>query len=287
MVLNSSHQHVSLSRPCLSVALITLNEERRLEACLKSVGFADEIVVCDTGSTDNTVGLAKKLGAKVVQIPFEGFGKAKQVSLEQTSGEWILSLDADEIVSRKLAESILQAVQTPGEADGFILTRRAWFLGKPVRHGGWGQEKLVRLIRSGKARFDDSDIHEKLIVDGTVGTLHGVLQHHTDATFAHYLLKLDRYTTLTAQDTVNAGKSSGVFTAFSHALATFIKMYCLKQGWRDGLRGALLAGSSAYSTFLRYIKAALIARGEGAVLTASKLAETYPEEADSGKDNVS
>jgi glycosyltransferase involved in cell wall biosynthesis len=263
--------------PTLSVIILALNEERRLRACIESVRWADEIIVGDTGSTDGTVELAESLGAKVIAFEFNGFGDAKQHLLEQATGDWIFSLDADERVTPRLRDA-LQAILSHKQGNaGYRVRRQAWFLGKPIRYGGWGMDFPVRLVRHGQGRFTSDVVHEKLMIDGTVGTLPGLLEHHTDPTYPHYLQKIDRYSTLGALKAIEAGKRSGVAAALARAVFKFVKMYIVKQGWRDGLRGALLAGSSAYSNYLRYIKAEMIRRGDRDVFTASRLQEVFRE----------
>ncbi len=262
----------------LSVIILALNEERRLRDCIQSVRWADEILVGDAGSTDGTVELARSLGARVVEFEFTGFGAAKQQLLEQATGDWIFSLDADERVTPRLQDALQTVLAGSQTYPGYRVRRRAWFLGKPIRYGGWGLDYPVRLVQRGKGHFTREVVHEKLVVAGSPGTLPGLLEHHTDPRFPHYLQKIDRYSTLAALKIIEAGKRSGVATALVRAMFKFFKMYILKQGWRDGSRGALLAASSAYANFLRYIKAEMIRRGDKDVFTASRLQEVFPED---------
>jgi glycosyltransferase involved in cell wall biosynthesis len=255
----------------LSVVIIALNEERRIARCLRSVSFADEIIVADTGSTDRTREIAEDLGAKVHSIPFTGFGATKQRAAGLATGEWILSIDADEVVSDELATEIGNVISSPDADEGYVLHRRSWFLGKPMEHGGWGMTRVLRLYRNGKGRFTDDAVHERIRVDGRTGTLNSRLEHYTDPTFPRYLAKLDTFTTLGARKILAAGRRTGFASAFFHAIGTFLRMYLLRAGWRDGARGTLLACSSAYATFLKYAKAKMMRDGITAPFTETEL----------------
>ncbi|MDP8205354.1 MAG: glycosyltransferase family 2 protein [Candidatus Electryonea clarkiae] len=271
--------------PGLSVVIITLNEALRIGDCLSSVSFADEIIVADSGSTDDTCKISQELGARVEKIAFTGFGTTKQSAIEFARHEWILSLDADEIVGNTLQEEIKKVLKEPPQANGYIIQRDAWFLGKRIRYGGWDNTRILRLFRNGKGRFTDDQVHERIIVEGHLGSLNGILEHHTVTTFPHYLAKLDRYSTLGAQKIVSRSDNNiGIGSAFYHAIAKFLSMYVLKAGWRDGLPGALLAVSSAYSTFLRYTKAAMMLRGVTKPFLSSSLEERHIDRRDKGSE---
>ena len=253
---------VSGNKPSLSIVLIVKDEEARLGACLERLGFADEVIVADTDSSDGTVRLALDFGAKVVHLPFRGYGPTKQAAIEQAKGDWILSLDADEIISGDLANEILDAIASSKPFDGYRIPRHSRFLGREIRWGGWGRDKVLRLFKHGRGRFTPEPVHEKIIVRGPVGELRYSLEHNTDPSFPHYIKKIDRYSTLAAEKIIRKGGKGGVVSAFAHAFAIFVRKYLFQMGWRDGLHGALLAVSTAYATFLRYIKAELIRRGE-------------------------
>lgn len=260
--------------PTISVVMIAKDEASRIGAALESVRFATEVIVADTGSSDGTAFIATEFGAKVIQLPFNGFGPTKQAALEHAHGDWVLSLDADEVVSVGLALEILKTTRAPESLDGYWLPRRAWFLGKRIEHGGWGKDEVVRLFRREKGRFTEDIVHEQVVVEGKLGRLAHILEHHTDPSFPRYLAKLDRYSTLAAEKiAANTSKRTGVGPALAHAFSTFLRIYATRGGWREGLHGALLAASSTYASFLRYIKADLIRRGQGEVFTATQLRE--------------
>lgn len=266
--------------PTISVVIIAKDEAARIGATIESVRFAQEVIVADTGSSDGTAFVATELGARVVDLPFEGFGPTKQKAVQLAHGDWVLSLDADEVITVALALEILETVRNPLSLDGYWIPRRAWFLGKRIEHGRWGNDKVVRLYRRGKGRFSEDIVHEKILIDGKVGELKHAMDHHTDPSFPRYLAKIDRYSTLAAQKIAdNPAKKTGVGPALLHALSTFLRIYMVRSGWREGVHGALLAASSTYSTFLRYLKADFIRKGTGEVFTSTQLQEV-PKERD-------
>lgn len=253
--------------PNLSVIIMARNEAARIADCLASVPFANEVIVADTGSTDATAEVARSHGARVEQVSFEGFGPTKQKALDLATGAWILSLDADERVTSELAKEIQAAIVAPDAADGYFLPRRAWFLGRRIHHGGWGCDRVLRLFRRGHGRCSRDPVHERIEITGRVARFQHALDHHSDPTLRVHLAKIDRYSTLAAAR-IAADKTirTGVGAALAHGGARFFKVYVYKSGWRDGIHGALLAASGAYSAFLRYAKADLIRRGAGETL---------------------
>lgn len=253
--------------PNLSVVIMARNEAARIAECLASVAFADERIVVDTGSSDATVEIARAQGVRVEQLTFEGFGATKQKALALARGDWILSLDADERVTPELATEMQAAIGAGETADGYYLRRHAWFLGKRIYHGGWGRDRVLRLYRRGRGHCSRDPVHERIEVSGRVGSLRHILDHHSDPTLRVHLAKIDRYSTLAAvRIAADRSKHTGVGPALVHGCARFFKVYVFKAGWRDGILGALLAASGAYSAFLRYAKADLIRKGKAEVL---------------------
>lgn len=256
--------------PHLSVVMIARNEGWRIRESLESAAFADEVIVADTASTDDTKAVARSCGAKVIDLPFEGYGVTKQRVLEQANGGWVLFLDADEIISPALRVSIEDVVQADGPRNGYNVHRRAWFLGKPMKHGGWGRDTVLRLVRRSAASVTPARVHERVQVEGAIGTLEGLLEHHTDPSLPRYLAKVDRYSTLAAQELASSKRSLNAATAMFHGSARFLKQYLMKRGFLDGAHGALLALTSGYAVALRHLKANMIRRG----LTSAILSET-------------
>lgn len=245
----------------LSVVLITRNESRNIAACLKSVAFADEWIVVDSGSQDGTREIAQALGAQVIETDdWPGFGVQKNRALEHARGRWVLSLDADERVSAELAQRIRQVVAGDGPADGYELSRISRFCGQWMRHGDWYPDRVLRLFRREQGRFTDDLVHERLQVRGTVARLEGDLLHDTMPTLHDALDKMNRYSSGRAQDKVNAGARGGLGAAVGHGLWAFIRCYLLKRGFLDGRLGLVLAIYQAEGTFYRYMKMDLLAR---------------------------
>lgn len=183
-----------IARPTLSAIVITRDEAARIERCLRSVDFADEVVVVDSGSSDATVDLARACGARVsVHADWPGFGRQKNRALALATGDWVLSIDADEVVTPRLREAILAAIRAPGEADAFWLRRRSCFAGKPLRFGDWSGDRVLRLFRRGAARFTDDLVHERLDYDRPAPVLDGWLMHYTIDSLADALEKGRRY----------------------------------------------------------------------------------------------
>jgi glycosyltransferase involved in cell wall biosynthesis len=237
----------------LSVIIITKNEEKNLPRCLEAVKFADEIVVYDSGSTDRTLAIAREFGCKTISTQFAGFGAAKQAALDAATGEWVLSIDADEEVDAELRESVLRAIAS-GNHEGYLLNRKSQFLGRWIMHSGWYPDRILRLFKREQARFTESKVHERVVVEGSIGTVTGHILHYTDPTIAHYLGKLDRYTSYSADTMQKEGKAFHWWYLVLKPVAIWLKMYVLKLGFLDGGQGFVLAALSAFHVFCKYAK---------------------------------
>ena len=244
----------------LSVILIAKNEEASIARALRSVAFADEIVVVDSGSSDRTVEIARELGAKVtVTDDWPGFGPQKNRALDLATGDWVLSLDADEWLTAESAEEIRRAVGAGATgAAAFRLPRRSSFCGRFMRHSGWWPDYVVRLFRRGSARFSDDAVHEHVIVDGNTGTLREPLMHETFVDLDDMLGKMNSYSTLAANRLRQDGKSAGLTKAVLRALWAFVRTYFLRAGFLDGREGFMLAVATAEGTYYRYAKLSLL-----------------------------
>ena len=238
----------------LSVIVITQNEAHNIEACLRSVHFADQIVVLDSGSTDETVQLARKLGAEVsVNSQWLGFGIQKNRALALASSDWVLSLDADERLSDELQAEIKKVLEHP-VADVYCFPRLSSYCGQYIHHSGWYPDPVTRLFRRGAARFSDDIIHEKLVVKGPVSQLRNRLLHESFPNFETVLNKVDRYSTAGAKSLLGKGRTSSFPKALGHGLWAFIRTYFLQMGFLDGWMGLALAISNAEGTYYRYLK---------------------------------
>lgn len=246
--------------PRLSAIIIAKNEAAHIADCLDSLAFCDERVVLDGGSIDDTVALAQKHGARVVSAPdWHGFGPQKNLALSQATGDWVLSLDADERVSRALAAEIGKAIAEE-RADGYQMPRRSSFCGRTMRHSGWYPDYVLRLFRRGKARFSDDAVHERVICDGLVARLTEPLLHYPVARLEDSLQRMDRYSTLGAEMLVASGRRVSFMSGILHGLWTFLRTYFFRAGFLDGREGFLLAVANAEGTYYRYMKAWLAGR---------------------------
>ena len=245
--------------PRLSVAIIAFNEEANLAACLRSVAWADEIVVVDNGSTDRTRAVALENGARVLEVPdWPGFGPQKNRAIAACNGDWILALDADERVERPLRAAIEGAI-AGAQFDVYAMPRRSTYCGRFIRHAGWWPDYVTRLFRRGTARYSDARVHERLLTDRPVGRLDAALTHFSFRSMDQVLEKMNRYSSESARMLVEQGRTPGLATAIGHGLAAFLRTYFFKLGFLDGRYGFLLAVSNAEGSYYRYVKAMLAA----------------------------
>jgi len=236
----------------LSVILITYNEESNIVDCLSSVTFADEIIVVDAGSTDNTVQLGGLFTDKIIRTAdWPGFGIQKNRALSYAQGEWVLSLDADERVTSALQEEISQILQQASPYTAFRLPRLSYYCGRCLQHSG--RDYVVRLFQKKYARFSQDLVHEKVEVwQGPVGTLKAPLLHYSFVSCEEVLEKVNRYSSASAQ--MQQGKPSSLAKAIWHGAWAFLRTYVLKRGFLDGREGFMLAVSNAEGTYYRYVK---------------------------------
>ncbi len=242
----------------LSAIVITRNEARNIAACLESVAFCDERIVVDCGSDDDTVKIAVAAGATVVTRPWTGFGAQKNFALSQARGDWALSIDADERVSAPLAAEILSTIRS-ASARGYEIGRLSTFLGRPMRHSGWFPDYVLRLFRREKARFSDDLVHERVICEGPIGRLSGVLDHHPVLRLEDALRRVDSYSTAGAE-MLAASRRVSFSSGITHGMWSFLRAYVVKLGFLDGREGFLLAVANAEGTYYRYMKAWLAGR---------------------------
>jgi len=241
----------------LSVAIITKNEERDLPVALASVGFADEIVVVDSGSSDRTLEIAAEAGAKIVRYPWQGYAAQKNLAIDHCTQEWVLSLDADECLSAELAEDVARVVS--GETQGFdyySVPRLSLFVDRWMRHSGWYPDRQLRLFRRGRGHFADRKVHEAIVPDGPVGRLAGDLLHYSFRSVSDYVDRMNRYSSLGAQMLRESGRagSSGRMALGWVLVRKFLEVYVLKRGFLDGTHGFVVSCLAAYTVFLRTAK---------------------------------
>jgi glycosyltransferase involved in cell wall biosynthesis len=242
--------------PTLSAILITRNEESNLDDCLASLeGIAQQIVVVDSNSTDRTLEIANNYGALMAYpTDWPGFGPQKNRALDLATGDWVLSLDADERLTPALKSEILTAINHSAHVNCFAIPRLSWYCGRFIRHSGWSPDYVERLFKRGTARFSDDLVHERLIPNGTVAKLKNPMLHYSFMNYAQVLDKLNRYSTASAAQAFAQGKKSSPAKAVLHGMWAFIRTYILRAGFLDGPQGFALAISNAHGTYYRYMK---------------------------------
>jgi glycosyltransferase involved in cell wall biosynthesis len=241
-------------KSALSVAVITKNEAHRIERCLRSVAFADQVVVLDSGSTDDTVAVARRLGAEVRVTPdWPGFGVQKNRALGICRHPWVLSIDADEEVSAELRESVRAVVNGLDErsANGYWIKRTSRFCGQTIRFGLWRNDRVLRLFRREGGRFSDDLVHERVICTDPIGQLAGTLYHDSVDSIEDAREKTYRYARAGAIQLRARGKG-GLVSACTHAVWSFVRGYLLRLGFLDGRNGLILACLTAQGTYWRY-----------------------------------
>jgi glycosyltransferase involved in cell wall biosynthesis len=246
----------------LSATIITRNEEAQIGDCLESVRWADEIIVVDTESTDRTVEMCHKYTPHVYNRPWAGYAGAKNAALELATGAWILSLDADERVSDGLRGEIMALLRQPRAtlATGYAIPRRNFLWGRWLHYGGLYPDYQVRLFERGKGRFKPRRVHESVAVDGRVERLRHAIDHHSYQGISDIMRRLDHYTDLAALDVRDRGQSFRRTALIMRPIGRFLRNYVLKQGFRDGIPGLIMAVSYAYSVFVREAKLWELAR---------------------------
>ena len=255
------HQDTSTpaARATLSVIIITKNEEKHIKACLESVSFADEIIIVDSGSTDNTCQIAKDMGAKVHITPdWPGFGPQKNRALDMASCDWVLSIDADERVPEAFAQELEQLLSGSAKHDAYKVSRLSYFCGTAIKHSGWWPDHVLRLFRRGRARFTDAKVHEKVVPQSAPGLLQHYLIHYPYDNLESLLTKVNNYSTAAAHMMYARGKRTTIAGALGHGIWTFIRSYILRRGFMDGKAGLIIAVAGGCGSFFRYSKLLLL-----------------------------
>jgi glycosyltransferase involved in cell wall biosynthesis len=239
----------------ISVLLLARDEERRLAELLPSLSFARErVVVLDSRTRDGSRAVAERLGARVLERALDGFGAQRRFALEQCREPWVLWLDADERLDPEAEQAVRRAVaDAPADGPaGWRLERRTWFLGKRIRFCGWRGERILRLFRRAAARFDDAPVHERVHVQGVIGELPGVVEHHSYDTWTDCRDKLVRYAAAGAERARRAGRRAGPLDLVARPPLRFLRMYVFQLGVLDGARGLAVCALAAAQVFLKY-----------------------------------
>ncbi len=237
----------------LSVIIITRNEAGNIRACLESVAWADEIIVVDSGSEDDTVDICREFTTSVYVHDWPGFGAQKNRALGYAKCDWVLSLDADERVTPELRAE-MEAGMGDDRADGFEIPRLSSFCGRFMRHSGWYPDYVMRLFRRGSASFTDALVHEGVELKGRTARLSRPLLHYSYIDFEGVLGKLNSYSTASAEMLHRRGKRGGLAMAVLHGAWSFLRTYFLRRGFLDGREGFMLAVLNAEHSYYRYLK---------------------------------
>lgn len=237
----------------ISIIIITKNVETDIERCLKSVKWADEIIIVDSGSTDKTVEICQRYTDKIIVTNWLGFGQQKNRALSYATKSWVLSIDADEWLDEKLALEIRQTLKAP-QANAYALPRCSKFCGKFIKHGAWGNDWVTRLFKRGNGKFTDDKVHEKLLISGTTQKLKHWLWHDSCKNLETAINKMNSYSELSAQMKFEQAKRSNFFAAIFRGLWTFLKAYFFQLGFLDGKAGFILSVVTAEGSYYRYLK---------------------------------
>ena len=239
----------------LSVAIITKNEEENIRSCLQSISFAGQVILVDSGSTDYTLQIAAEFNCEVYNEQWRGFGPQKQSAIEKCSQPWILVLDADERIPPDTADIIKKIVTDSNVKEaGFSFPRKNYFQRRWIKHAGWWPDRVVRLFRKETGRITSAKVHEAVEVMGIVGELNVPIEHFTESSLSKIIQKIDKYSTLGAEEAFKEGKHSSAFSAFMRAFFTFNQDYFLRLGILDGRQGLTLAVTDAVNKFFKYAK---------------------------------
>jgi len=241
----------------ISSITIAKNEEANIARCLESLrACVDEIVILvDEESSDATLDIVKSFPNIIhKEVKWLGYAKTKQYGVSLCSNDWILWIDADEVITRELAEELSTFKTSSPVFTAYTIPRKAIFLGRWIKHSGWYPGRVTRLFNKHDVKFSENDVHEYLLVKGKTGELNSDLEHYTDPNIHHYFRKFNRYTTLAAEELVKKGKSFSILDILIRPAVIFIKMYFLKLGFLDGIQGFILAVFSSAYVFTKYCK---------------------------------
>ena len=245
-----------MSRLSLSVTIISLNEEEHIRRAIESAGWADEVIVVDSGSSDRTVEIARGLGAKVIHHTWPGYGQQKNFAQEQASHDWVLNIDADEVIPPELAGEITEAMDGVNSgktrAHGFYFPRKTFYLGRWIRHGGWYPNHLVRLANRRHASWTEPNVHEDLQVKGPVLPLRNALLHYAFSSIQDQILTNLRFSQLGSEELRKRGRRPSIIRLLVKPIGKFLETYVLKRGFLDGIAGLIIAVNAAHSIFLKY-----------------------------------
>ena len=239
----------------ISATVITFNEERNIGAALESLYWADEIIVVDSNSSDSTVEIAREFTPRVYVNPWPGYSAQKTFATESASNDWVFNLDADERVSKELAQELI-TLKDQGEpsAAGYEMPRATYYLGRWIKHSGWYPDFKLRLYDRRRGRWKGDYVHESVVVDGAVLRLSGEILHYTVESASEHHLRMNNYTTLAAEELYARGKRARAASILLSPVAAFLKTYLLKLGFLDRVPGLAISAFAAHYAFLKQLK---------------------------------
>ena len=238
----------------ISAIIITKNEEHSIRKCLTSISWADEIIVIDSGSKDHTLKICREFGAKIFTKSWRGFGFQKNEALRHAKFKWVLSIDADEIITSKLKKEIISIAGSDNTAEAYSIPRQSFYCGKLIKFSGWQSDFVVRFFQKKFCKFSNDLVHERVIVIGTTLKMKSYMLHNAFENFEEVVKKINVYSSLGALMLHKNNKKSSLKKALFHAFWSFFKTYFIKLGFLDGRSGLMLAISNAEGTYYRYIK---------------------------------
>ena len=238
----------------ISAVLITKNEEHNIERCLKSLNFADEIIVYDTGSTDNTITICKSYNCLVFQTnTWEGFGIAKRTAVSFANNDWVFVIDADEEVSKELGDFLVEFKSQKNSLYAYRIKRNSYYLNRMIKFSGWRKDYTLRLFNRQHANFNSKLVHESVVCNTSIGQVKQLLLHYPYPQLQTHIKKITLYADLGAQQAIKQGKKSSVFYAIINGFSKFLKSYLIKGGIFDGKEGLIIAINSGFSNYLKYL----------------------------------
>lgn len=244
----------------ISAVAITYNESQNIERYIKSLSFADEIIIVDSHSTDNTVSLAESLGAKVIQRTFENFSDQKNFALTLAKHDWVTFFDLDELINSGLADEIISTVKNEPKFQAYEVKRNFHFMGKRIKHSGFQTDKVARLFNKNYCHYNSNLVHETLVCEGSTGVLNQPLEHYGYQGFDHYNNKLTQYSDLQAKDLYQKNVRPNLYHFLFKPWYKFVQNYVFRLGFLDGKEGFILCYVNAFAVFKRYIKLWLMYR---------------------------
>ena len=238
----------------ISISIITKNEKNNIKRCLESVKWADEVIIIDSGSTDATLAICQTYNCKIIETEWLGFGLTKQIGVNAATNDWVLSIDADEEVTNKLKNKILELIQST-TFHAFNIKRVSYYLKKRIKYSGWQTDYPLRLFNKKYGNFNNASVHESVIMDSkNTSTIQELMYHYPYQSINGHISKINLYTQLGAEKLFDKGKKTTLIYAVLSGIIKFIKMYVVKKGFLDGKEGFILAVLSGFSSTLKYFK---------------------------------